>query len=68
MGKTGSSSTSCACKKKSLVFVFKHVLKSLKKVRLQMWFDGEVTEFMWKLAMHKVTVISSLLSHYESIK
>jgi len=45
--------------KKILVSVMKHVLKSLKEVRLQMWCDGENksfnAEFTWKLATHKLT-------------
>lgn len=45
--------------KKILVSVIKHVLKSLKEVRLQMWCDGENksfnAEFTCKLATHKVT-------------
>ena len=36
LGKTGSSSTSCTCR-----FAFNSVSKSLKKIRLDMWFDGE---------------------------
>jgi hypothetical protein len=38
--KLGSSSMSCACKK-IYFLVFKNVSKSVKVVRLKMWFGGE---------------------------
>jgi hypothetical protein len=48
--------------------VFKHVLKSLKEVRLQMWFDSENksfnAEFTLKLATHNVTSSKYIASQH----
>jgi hypothetical protein len=42
------SSASCACKNKSLVLCSR-LSKPLKKVRLEMWFDGENELPMWNV-------------------
>jgi hypothetical protein len=46
--RTGSHFTSCACKMKSYL-VLKTVSKSLKKARLEMWFDGQNESFNVKI-------------------
>ena len=43
-----SLSASCACKIKSLV-TCSRTSKPLKKVRLEMWFDGENESSMWNV-------------------
>jgi hypothetical protein len=64
----GSTSTSCACKEKKN-FLFTNVSKSLKKGRLQTYFDGQYESFNTEFIAHNILVkgISMLVQKYEVV-